>query len=116
MISIINLINRICFFYTALMYDNIFLVADILHNNIYQIPQNNLNILNGIKIPNRASPSGLLYNYMTEKVIWGSKDSSQIWGVSLDGSNATMVGDMCEYTLCQTKTGFNLLYTGNHVI
>ena len=70
------------------------MVVDNLHSKIYQMPLDNDTIMHGIKVPNKDNPTGIIYNYLTNQLVFGSWESSQIWGVNIDGTNATFIADI----------------------
>ena len=77
--------------------DDFIIVTDAIHSKIFQIPLSNYSELHGIKLHNKDSISGILYNYMTNQIIWGSETSSQIWGTNIDGTNVTFIADLGKY-------------------
>ena len=85
------------FLSSAFVTDKSILVTDAFHEKIYQIPLEQPNVIHGINAPIQGDLTGVLYNWLTERLIFGSDDTSEIWSVKLDGSNATMLSDISKY-------------------
>ena len=83
--------------FTATLTDRFALVVDTTHSKIHQLSMDQAGVLNGIGTAGQTSITSVLYHYLNNKVILSSYNSDQIWQVNLDGTNETMLTEVCKF-------------------
>ena len=96
---------------TATITDRFAVVVDTTHSSIHQISLDQAGVLNGINTASQTSITSVLYNYLTHKIILGSQDSEQVWQVNIDGTNETMLSDICKFQQIFTVKLLNIRTT-----
>ncbi|XP_052233078.1 low-density lipoprotein receptor-related protein 6-like [Dreissena polymorpha] len=97
--------------------DNFILVTDYTYNQVFQISMDNPNTVVTVPLPNLGRPDGILYIHQTNKVLWTTAGTANIWASSLNGSFQNTFADISalfvrpDRIALDPSTG-NVYYTG----